>query len=342
MHLSSRYKRWFIHIFLVITSFLVASFFYGDANKFSRWLIDNGVLLISGKPLSYTIKADEDGIPYVLDNSVGRQRNPVTVCNSAISYLEKVNEGDVVHRKYFLNCANWILTHRTFRNDTTSLLQYGYDWAIYKMKAPWQSGMAQGLSLQVLINAHRLTKDEKYLKAANEQLNSFFLSVAENGVTYKSPTEGWWYEEFADSTGTTSRVLNGMMFATLGIHDYFEYTKSEKAKYLFEQGVLAVKTHVAEYDKNGFSYYDKLGTTNLKYHWIHVDLLQKMFNYTGEPVFQTYAEKWSEYKDPNMLMRMIKNETKPIYYAMYLVNAALLFLLLELLFLLSRLFKSKS
>jgi heparosan-N-sulfate-glucuronate 5-epimerase len=339
MPVTVKNRRWFIHIIIFVISLFTASLFYGDANKFSRWIIDNGVLILSGTPLSYTIKTDENGIPYVIERSVGRQENAVTVCNSAMGYLEKVKEGDALYKKYFLNCADWIIAHQTFRNDTTSVLEYKYDMAIYNIKAPWQSGMAQGLSLPVLINAHHLTNDEKYLKAANQQLNAFYLNVSENGVTYKSPAEGWWYEEFADATGKVSHVLNGMMFATLGIHDYYEYTKSEKAKFLFDQGVLAVKTHVAEYDNNGFSFYDKVGTTSLKYHWIHVDLLKKMYTYSGENIFQEYAEKWNQYKDPNMLQRMIKGETKLIYYAMFLVNAALLFLFLELLFLITRLFK---
>jgi hypothetical protein len=74
------------------------------------------------------------------------------------------------------------------------------------------------------------------LDFANRFLNSFFVEVENGGVTYKTKN-GYWYEEYACKGGKESRVLNGMMFALLGIHEYLKYTNDAKARFLFNKGV---------------------------------------------------------------------------------------------------------
>lgn len=338
---ASLKKNLISHTIITVLSLLVAALLFGDANKLARMIIDATFMKVTGNPLSYAIRADKNGVPVLIESTIGEQRNPVTICNSALGYWKNVDT-DEQQKKFFINCANWLFENRTLRNDSTSLLEYKYDWAINNMKAPWQSGMAQGLSLQVFVRAHQLTKDEKYLKAAEQQLNSFFVPVAENGVTYKSTDKGWWYEEFADDHGKESFTLNGMMFAVLGIYDYYQYTHSAKAKFLFDQGVEAVRIHLPEYDKDGFSYYDKMGLTSLKYHNIHVDLLQKMYASSGVAIFDTYAKRWGAYRDPNFIARTMKGETKKIHVAVFLVNAFLIMVCLEIFFLLYLVFRKES
>jgi len=338
----STYKNLLAHLVLFLVAVVIAAFLYGSINTWTRKIVDKGVLLVTGKPLNYTIDVDENGVPYMNEVKVGRQRNPVTICNTALNYYEEIKKGDHTHQQFFLNCANWLVEHRTYRNDTATVLEYRYNWDVYHMTNPWQSGMAQGLSLQVLVGAHQITKEEKYLKAAREQLNSFYIDINDNGITRKSADHGWWYEEFADKNGKESRVLNGMIFAVLGIYDYYEYTHSASAKFLFEQGTKAVKLDVALYDKDGFSYYDRLGTDNLKYHWIHVDLLQKMYKASGEPIFKKYADHWGNYTDPSFVVKVFKGNAKPIHAAIFLVNAFLLFVLFELVFIFYLVFKKIS
>jgi hypothetical protein len=45
--------------------------------------------------------------------------------------------------------------------------------------------MANGEVLTPLVKAHELTQDRLYLDTAKELLNSFFVKVADGGVTYK-------------------------------------------------------------------------------------------------------------------------------------------------------------
>jgi heparosan-N-sulfate-glucuronate 5-epimerase len=282
--------------------------------------------VVMRKPMVYTTnQLDDKGIPYLIDNKVGKQRNPVIVCNQALAYYDRFKEGDSTQRILFLNCANWLIENSTTKNGFT-VLPYNYNWSIYNMVSPWRSGLTNGVSLQVFIKAHSLTNDQKYLDIAKRVLNSFYVEVSEGGVTYKFENKGWWFEEFASETGYVSRVLNGHLFALLGIHDYFEYTQDPHAKYLFEQGMRALKNNLALYDSHvGPSYYDlRSRPTDRKYHAVHIDLLEKLFKITNDPLCRFYIDKWKTYQHPSLTSRLIKWPIKRIDLAIWLFNFVIL------------------
>lgn len=111
----------------------------------------------------------------------------------------------------------------------------------------------------------------------------------------KDSDTSWWYEEYvADNVGAEeSRVLNGMLFALIGVYEYYKYTDDADAKLIFDKGINNVKENLAKYDDGkGSSYYDILHTPPDKYHLIHVDLLNKLYDITGEEIFREYSEKW--------------------------------------------------
>ena len=132
-----------------------------------------------------------------------------------------------------------------------SILEYKYPWPPYELKSPWRSAMAQAAPIQALIRANEITHDNKYLETASALLNSFFVEVKDGGVTYKNPNGGWWYELFAGEGSKQSTGINGMVVSVLGIYDYYSYTHSAKAKYLFDRGVQGLKNTLQYYDYNG-------------------------------------------------------------------------------------------
>ena len=136
-----------------------------------------------------------------------------------------------VLKHFFLNNVNWLVNNAVNKGNY-SLLQYSFPLPIYNFEPPWFSAMANGLALQVLIKAHEITQDLKYLTAAKSLLNAFFIEVKYEGVIYKDSSNEWWYQEYAsnDKNAKISRVLNGMLFTVLGIYDYFEYTGDPDAE----------------------------------------------------------------------------------------------------------------
>ena len=255
-------------------------------------------------------KLDNDGIPSVyygrtIDGKpIGFQSNPVTTALQANEFYDKYKENnDESSKTYFLNNADWLVDN-AINKGYYSLLQYNFPLPIYNFKAPWFSAMANGLALQVLIKAHAITLDSKYLTAAKSLLNAFFIEVKDGGITYKDSSDEWWYEEYAsnDKDSKISRVLNGMIFTVLGIYDYFQYTNDPDAKLLFDKGVNSIKKEISKYNDNGYSYYDLLGNPSDKYHQIHVDLTKQLHDVTGESIFTKYHELWKNHNNnPSLL-----------------------------------------
>jgi heparosan-N-sulfate-glucuronate 5-epimerase len=247
------------------------------------------------------IYIDTNGVPYVnynergtKHNGIGVQRNPVTIIHTAMDYY---NEGDT---KFFINNANWLVDNAIPKNGF-STFEYTYDWPVYNLKQPWRSAMANGEALVPLVKAHAMTGNITYLDTAKELLNSFFVEVKDGGITYKDSENSWWYEEYvADNIDAEqSRVLNGMLFALIGVQEYYEYTNDIDAKLIFDRGIDSVKENLDKYDNGeGHSYYDIYHNPPDKYHLIHVDLLNRLYDITHEEIFREYSEKWNGFLRP--------------------------------------------
>lgn len=263
------------------------------------------------------IELDDNGIPYVDLGEIGRQRNPITISQKIFHYYQDYKAGDETARQFLINNADWLVDNAvTYGNY--SILEYDFPWPVYDMTPKWRSGMAQGLAIQALINAHEITGDRKYIDSAKMLLNSFFVEVKDGGVTYKT-TAGWWYEEYADVGGKEPRVLNGMMYTLLGIHEYYQYTGNNNAKHLFDQGIVALKNDLSLYDNNGYSYYDILGAPAWEYHNVHIELSDQLYNITKEKTFKQYHDKWENFKEPFSIIQQMQHPTSIIFVA-FMVN----------------------
>jgi hypothetical protein len=267
---------------------------------------DNFIAEFFSSPTKITkIKLDNDGIPLVYYGTtvngepIGFQRNPVTTTLQANEFYDKYKENNNESSKtHFINNANWLVDNAV-NKGYYSLLQYNFPLPIYKFEAPWFSAMANGLALQVLIKAHEITLDSKYLITAKSLLNAFFIEIEDGGITYKDSSNEWWYEEYISNDQYTkiSRVLNGMLFTVLGIYDYFQYTNDPNAKLLFDKGVNSLKKEISKYNYNGYSSYDLLGNPSNNYHQIHINLTKQLYDLTGESIFNDYHELWKNFNN---------------------------------------------
>jgi heparosan-N-sulfate-glucuronate 5-epimerase len=320
-----------IHFVILAVAFVAALLTSGfTEQKLSRIIVSTYYNLMGTQQVS--TKYDESGIPivdygYRGHSYIGEQRNAVTISQVALRYYEEYEKGDESCQRLFINCANW-LVENSVSHDDYAILEYRFDWPRYNMTSPWRSGMAQGQALQVLIRAHNISNDSKYLDTAKRLLNSFFVGVENGGVTYVTLEDGWWYEEYADEGGMEPRVLNGMMYALLGINEYYDYTKDPDAKYLFDQGVIALKEGLADYDANGYSYYDVFGTPSLSYHETHIRQLNDLYEITNEETFKDYRDRWQSYEELPFVVRLVHSPTK-MGIAVFFANFIILILVLE-------------
>jgi hypothetical protein len=322
-------ENWKKCIVLLMIAFLIAipiCEFTGVVSK--NVITSTYYCTLFGRSSSYELILDENGIPithYGCINGiyVGKQRSIVAVAEKSLDYWNKYQLGgkndkvllaydfdkclkengsgpknSTEARMMFLNCADWLVENAVYYENYT-VWEYSYP-SYYKTTPPWRSGQAQAIGIQALLRAYDLTDDPKYLNCARNSVQAFYIPVEDGGVTDMEPSGGWWYDKFADVDSERPKVLNGMMFALLGIYDFYERTNDPAAKLLFDKGIISSKNHLGEYDAGNWSYYDRKGNlASEKYHNIHIRQLSLLYNITGDPLFKEYSDKFKDYEDLN-------------------------------------------
>lgn len=235
-----------------------------------------------------------DGVPWVRYTHLEKpQANPVTVTQWGLEQHAKGNN------KAALRAARWLVSRQ--RPDGT--WAYGFDnpldWAGTSVSAPWVSGMAQGQALSLLERVWRITGNGAFLRAGRKALASFSVPVAKGGVLRM-----WRGQPFYEEYPTTERptlVLNGFLFALIGLHEFAEATGDRRAGRLWRRGEASAAATLRLYDMgDGASSY---GLAHLAggpdpvpvgdvYPYIHVELTRVMYHLTGRKVYRAMSKRW--------------------------------------------------
>jgi heparosan-N-sulfate-glucuronate 5-epimerase len=253
---------------------------------------------------------DDMGVPYYNYSSsghysIGLQGNPHAVSQNALLLYKKLSDApNETVKTYFINNVNWLVNTKMLKNNGSfSSYEFSFPWQIGNntIQPPWRSGMANAEALSPLVKAFHVTGNNTYLNTAKRLLSSFYVDTKDGGVTYKSPSSGWWYEQYASiNSSGEPRALSGMMNAILAINEYYKDIKDPSAKFLLDQGILALKNDVPKYDNNGIIYYDRMGlSANSFYRSSYVVLLENLYKLTNEPIFKIYHDKWDNYNTIN-------------------------------------------
>jgi hypothetical protein len=239
---------------------------------------------------------DSNGIPIVnYGGAIGVQYNPVTISQYALAtYQEYLDTENGTYREKFLLQANWLVSNANQKGNF-SVWEYKFDWPIYNLTNPWVSSMAQGEGISVLTRAYFLTQNESYLNAAQTALNAFEVEFNQSGVRL-TDSDGVWFEEYADQGARKSKVLNGFLFAQLGLYEYYFATNNNQAYRLFCQGTDTLAANLHRYDTGTWSYYDLLGhVASSAYHRLHIEQLGKMYEITHIAIFLEYGQLFERY-----------------------------------------------
>ena len=154
----------------------------------------------------------------------------------------------------------------------------------------------------MLIRAHALTKNKKYLAPCKKILKSFETDYHKTGGVLETDEKGdSWYLEFP-ATLSHGRVLNGFLYALIGLWEYYLYTKDKQVKRLFEQGQDTAAKNLDRYDLDlgwfQWSRYDdaKIFYSGRRYH--HKTLLPQLkilHAITGDGRFGEKYRQWEEW-----------------------------------------------
>ncbi|HUB01327.1 MAG TPA: D-glucuronyl C5-epimerase family protein [Terriglobales bacterium] len=248
----------------------------------------------------YAVPFDASGIP-LLDyrGTIGRQYNPIAIAQWGLANANIFfDTRDEERRQKALKAANWLASNLEQNTHGLWVWNHHFDWEYRdRLKAPWYSGLAQGQGISLLLRAHAMTGEEKYLEAAERAFVPVTKRIAEGGVLFEECD--LWIEEYIVDPPT--HILNGFIWALWGVFDYWRAGEDSQAREIFDRGVRSLIANLHRYDTGYWSLYERSGT-RLKmlaspfYHRLHIVQLRVMAQLTGEQRFTEFAERWEGYE----------------------------------------------
>jgi hypothetical protein len=257
--------------------------------------------MLFAEKADYAGAYDSAGIP-LLDyhGKIGRQYNPIAIAQYGLgNYNLFRRTADLDRRGKFFLAADWLCQHLEPNAHGLAVWNHHFDWEYRDtLKAPWYSALAQGQGISVLVRAHKESGDTRYLDAAQRALTSFCRPAAEGGVAFTDERGDLWFEEYIVSPPT--HILNGFIWASWGIYDYFLATGDASARDLFSRAVRTLVNNLGRYDLGFWSLYEQSGTrlpmvASPFYHQLHIVQLRVMHRLTGEDTFARVADRWEGY-----------------------------------------------
>jgi hypothetical protein len=269
----------------------------------------------AGKDQKLISKFDSDGIPlnktYIDVTEKEYVYFPISIGQVGLSvyhtYLRSKSELD---KQRFLKFAEW------FRAQAVVEKELGARWLTdvplpqYRNPGPWPSAFSQSRAISILLRGYQLTENEKYLQLAEEALLSYTKPVSEGGVT-SFTTHGPFYEEYTADQPTL--VLNGMIFALFGIMDFIRvYPENTIAIKIYDNGIETLKKILPEFDMGYWTrynlcqakWYPEIDPATVGYQRLHISQLEVLFRFTGDDIFNEYANKFREQDNIKNALKM--------------------------------------
>lgn len=249
----------------------------------------------------YAGSYDSAGVP-ILDyrGRIGAQYNPIAIAQWGIGNYDLFRRtGSSERKEKFLKASNWLCDHLEQNRKNVWIWNHHFDWEYRDtLKAPWYSGLAQGQGISLLVRAHAATGEPQYIRVAEKAFASFLLPVDKGGVTFTDRNNNTWFEEYIVSPPT--HILNGFIWASWGVYDYYLATTDLNALTLFNEAVQTLLRNLKLYDLGFWSLYELSGTrlqmvASPFYHQLHIVQLRAMQRLTGQNQFAYFADRWEGY-----------------------------------------------
>jgi len=254
---------------------------------------------------------DGNGIPRVeYGGEIGLRYNAITAAQYGLYKLQRFEtESQEQDLGTAMCCADWLVENlQEFRGGYAWV--YDFDLDFYGPQAPWISGMAQGEGISLLLRASQISGKSEYTEAAKLAFSTFAMDAAEGGVCDYLPDGTIIFEEYP--TNPASHVLNGHIYALLGVYDYAQFFSDEKVKRLFHNTCSGLAKNLHRWDIGFWCFYDlhpKHRLASRMYLKVHVQLLEILYDLTGCSEFREKAHRWRYYlRNPayNVLWAIVK------------------------------------
>lgn len=169
--------------------------------------------------------------------------------------------------------------------------EYSFDYP--GSRAPWLSGMAQGVAVQALARAWQATGNPRDLALARRALVGLGRPLAEGGLLQRSAGGRWW-PLYAEQPSL--RVLNGDLQTVISLYDYAAITGDARAAGWARDGARLAAARLPAYDSGAWSLYEGSLEARLGYHDLMTLQLRQLALKTGNLEFRIYADRFAQYR----------------------------------------------
>lgn len=234
--------------------------------------------------------SDEKGV-FIFEHNTIVYYNPCAIAEYALILFAKLvesNYGDSHLKREFSNQVDWLL------NNYTDISPNSVAW-IYKYpnQKPFISGISQGMIISVLLRSYQLFQEKEHLDLAWKSYNLLITKLENGGLLDDTAPFDFWFEEHIESP----KILNGHIYALLGIYDLYRVTRKPDVKISFDKGCESIKKNIKMFDLGFFTKYDAFSKypANNSYHYTHITLFKILFLITKDDFFNKYAIKFHKY-----------------------------------------------
>ncbi len=185
----------------------------------------------------------------------------------------------------------------------------------YNLEPGYISAIVNGLVISFLIRAYQYFNDKKYLNLAEQALRVFELPVEDGGLLANS-IWGPAYEEYPGVP--YSHVVNGFMFALIGIMELHKLNQNILAKKLYDEGKTTIVKMLDAMKYLGWCRYDLHDHTNedsgvnlatRHYQYLHLDLLDALNKLDEDKSYHSFMKLIErQLKNPFLLLIVYGNK----------------------------------
>lgn len=201
------------------------------------------------------------------------------------SYDLFLKTGNIIYKNKFLACSEWAVSN----------LQDDGSWKTFEIEHPKHpySSMAQGEGISLLIRAHIVTQEKRYMVSICKAINFMLKPISDGGVACYSGADIYFFEYTNEPL-----VLNGWIFSIWGLYDYCKYTNDSEVQTVLNKTLISLKRKLADFDIKYWSMYDDgKRICSPFYHKLHIAQLRAMYDLFGDQIYNDYAEKWEKYQN---------------------------------------------
>lgn len=239
----------------------------------------------------------EGGVIYVNYQEQGWRPNPVTSAQYALaSYNYFLKTADEKYHAAFLEQVKY-LTSIAMLEGEAAHWSFDFDYPPYGLKAGWLSGLAQAQVLSVLARSYEEAPSPELKRLMRQAINPMMKNRMEGGLLVTTPEGGLWVEEYPSEQ--PSLVLNGFVFAVLGLGDYLRVVPEDtEVEEFYKRLLSSLKLSLDKYELDGWLGYDRSSLTPVseRYMYVQTRQMSQLFRQTNDDFYSRRCSEWSGYE----------------------------------------------